>query len=66
MAKKKDDKKAKVHKELGGFEIKIDQFGEINSSFSIDKINDFLNENVDDKKLEERDGKFGDQEEKDD
>ena len=65
MAKNKktpEDKKAKVHKELGGFEIEIDQFGEINSSFSIDKINKFLDDNVEDKKIDERDGKFGENE----
>ena len=58
MPKKEEDKKAKVHEKLGGFEIKVDEFGEIRSSFDIDKINSFLNENVEDKKLEERDGKF--------
>ncbi len=65
MTKKKkptEGEKAKVHKELGGFEIKIDEFGEISSSFSIDKINPFLNDNVDDKKLEEREGKYGEDE----
>ena len=29
-------------------------FGEIQNSLSIDKINDFLNKNVDDKKLRDR------------
>jgi hypothetical protein len=46
--------KPKVHKELNGFDISIDQFGEIRSNMNIEKINDFLNENVDDKKLAER------------
>lgn len=61
MSKKKkdDDKKdkkgnPKVNPDLQGFEIKIDQFGEIKSSYNIDKINEFLNKNVDDKKLQER------------
>lgn len=59
MAKKKgkapQDQKAKVNKELEGFDIKIDTFGEIQSSLPIDKINEFLNKNVDDKKLRDRD-----------
>lgn len=46
--------KPKVHKELSGFDISIDQFGEISSNMNIEKINEFLNENVDDKKLAER------------
>jgi hypothetical protein len=46
--------KPKVHKELNGFDISIDQFGEIRSNTNIEKINQFLNENVDDKKLAER------------
>ena len=46
--------KPKVHKELEGFEMSIDQFGEIKSNMNIEKINAFLNEKVDDKKLAER------------
>ena len=57
MAKKKEDKnqKPKVAKELDGMEVNIDSFGEIQNSLSIDKINEFLNKNVDDKKLRGRD-----------
>lgn len=59
MAKnKKDDKsskkKSKVHKDLEGFEIKVNEHGEIKSNYSIDKINEFLNSNVEDKKLVKR------------
>ncbi len=75
--KKKDNKKKekesnpKVNKDLEGFDIKIDSFGEIKSTFDIDKINEFLNKNVEDKKLQEREdydrithkGKFKDEEE---
>ncbi len=43
--------KAKVHDSLEGFDIKINPFGEMNTNFSIDRLNDFLNENVEDKKL---------------
>ena len=56
MEKKNKSEKAKpkVHKELNGFDSSIDQFGEIRSNMNIEKINEFLNENVDDKKLAER------------
>jgi hypothetical protein len=47
--------KPRVHKELSGFEVSIDQFGELKSNMPIEKLNKFLNENVDDKKLAERD-----------
>ena len=66
MAKKKDPKrskeelekkkaKPKVNPDLEGFDIKIDSFGEISSTYDIDKINEFLNRQVDDKKLRDRD-----------
>ena len=55
MPKKKPKKgKPEVHDELKGFDIKINEFGEIVSSFNVDKINEFLDENVDDKKLVEK------------
>ncbi len=46
--------KPRVHKELEGLEVSIDTFGEISSNMNIEKINEFLNKNVDDKKLAER------------
>ncbi len=55
MPKKKPKKgKPEVHDDLKGFDIKIDEFGEIKSNLNIDKINSFLNENVEDKKLTNR------------
>lgn len=51
---KKNKPKPKVHKDLQGFDISIDTFGEIKSNMNIEKINEFLNQNVDDKKLAER------------
>jgi len=61
MAKKSESSKNKkikpkprVHKELDGLEVSIDTFGEIRSSMNIEKINEFLNKNVDDKKLLEK------------
>ena len=46
--------KPRVHKDLDGFEVSIGQFGELQSNMNIEKINEFLNKNVDDKKLLER------------
>jgi hypothetical protein len=57
MAKKKKstEKKARVHKDLEGFEIKINPLGEITSNYDIDQINKFLDKNVYDKKLTKKD-----------
>jgi hypothetical protein len=52
--KKKKEEEPRVHEELKGFKMEINSFGEISSSFSIDKINEFLNKNVEDKKLKDR------------
>ena len=41
--------------DIEGFNIKINEFGEIVCTHSMDKINDFLDENVVDKKLVDRD-----------
>lgn len=55
MTKKaKKEETPKVHKDLEGFKMNINSFGEISSSFPIDKINEFLNKNVEDKKLKDR------------
>lgn len=59
MAKKEEKQskkqgKPRVHKDLSGFEISINQFGEIKSNMDIEKVNEFLNKNVEDKKLVER------------
>ncbi len=52
MPKKKlNTGKPEVHKDLEGLDIKINEFGEIVTNFKVDKINEFLNENVEDKKL---------------
>ena len=40
----KNTEKPRVHKDLDGFEIAINSFGEIQMSYDIDKINTFLNE----------------------
>lgn len=55
--KKKKKKSSKVHDKLKGFEIEINEFGERVSNRSIEEINRFLNEEVDDKKLaDQKDG----------
>jgi hypothetical protein len=60
MAKKKkpeespQEKKPGVHEELEGFNIRINEFGEIISSFEVEKLNAFLNEKVEDKKLSDK------------
>ena len=52
---KSKKQKPKVNPKLEGYEIQIDSLGEIKSSFDIDKINKFLDEEVEDKKLVDRD-----------
>lgn len=51
MANEKKRKKSKVNPELDGLNVEIDTFGEIKFNYNIDKINEFLDKNVDDKKL---------------
>ena len=43
--------KPSVHDELKGFDIKINAFGEMQTNYDIEKLNGFLDENVKDKKL---------------
>jgi len=56
--KKKSTKKTtktgrpSFHEDLQGFDIKVNSFGEMESSFEIDRINEFLNKEVPHKKLE--------------
>lgn len=56
MSKKNNSekKKPKVHPDLEGFDIRINSFGEITSSHSVEDLNKFLNKNVVDKKLKDR------------
>ena len=66
MAKKKKEKKGKgkteVHDKLEGFHIEINEFGERISNKSMDEINKFLNEEMDDKKLSDRKKEKGEEE----
>ncbi len=55
MPKKKPQKgQPEVHNDLKGFDIKINEFGEIVSNVKVDQLNEFLDENVEDKKLVDR------------
>ena len=40
------------HEGLKGFDIRVNSFGEMESTFEIDKLNAFLNKEVHDKKLD--------------
>ena len=50
-----EKKKPDVSKELEGLDININSLGEIQSTYDVDKINEFLDTHVDDKKLQNLD-----------
>jgi hypothetical protein len=52
--KKPKEGKPQVHEDLQGFEMKINEFGQIITNTPIEKLNNFLNKNVEDKKLKDR------------
>lgn len=55
MTKRKlKEAEPRVHEALKGFKMEINSFGEISSNLPIEAINDFLNKNVDDKKLKDK------------
>jgi hypothetical protein len=54
--KSKEEEQVKTHPDLKGFYVRINAFGEIERSHSIDEINQFLNKNIVDKKLKHRFG----------
>lgn len=49
--KRKNNTIPKVHSELEGLDLRINEFGEIISNIDVDKINQFLTKSVPDKKL---------------
>ena len=53
--KSTDKKKPDINSELEGLNININSLGEIQSTYDIDKINQFLDEHVQDKKLQNLD-----------
>ena len=52
MKKKKKAETAETHPDLKGLDIRVNEFGEIISNIPVEKLNDFLNKNVLDKKLD--------------
>ena len=54
---KKPKKNAKKKTKIDKFDMGINEFGELTTTINLDKINDFLNENVEDKKLTEKEEK---------
>ncbi len=52
-SKKVESNKPKVHDDLKGLDIRINELGEIETSYDIRKLNEFLNRNTDDKKLKQ-------------
>ena len=59
-----DKKKPDVSQELEGLDISINSLGEIQSTFDVDKLNEFLDTHVDDKKLHNMDHPHEDDENK--
>lgn len=51
--KKPKREKGQVHKEIKNFEIRINKFGQLEKNMSNEELNQFLNKNVLDKKLNE-------------
>lgn len=43
--------RSSFHERLSGFDIRINPFGEMESTFEIDQLNKFLNEEIKDKKI---------------
>lgn len=46
--------KKNVNEDLEGFDIKVNEFGELERSLPIERLNKFLNKNLEDKKLKGR------------
>ncbi len=51
---KAGDKSIKVRDSIKDFDIQINSFGEIITNYDVDKINEFLDKNVQDKKIERK------------
>jgi hypothetical protein len=49
--KPKKEEKPRVNPDLDGFNVDINEFGEITSTYDLTKLNEFLDKNVDDKKF---------------
>ncbi len=71
MTKKKANKTPKKeiteeNKNLPGFDIRINSFGEVQSTYDIEEVNAFLNKNLPDKKLKNKVKEGEDEEDKPD
>ena len=51
-----------AHEDLKGFDIRINEFGQIISTMPVDRLNRFLNDNVEDKKLKDLDRQISEEE----
>ena len=47
----KKEEKPRIHKDLEGLGVYVNEFGEIISNYNVEEINRFLNKEVGDKKL---------------
>ncbi len=52
--KKKKPKRPLTHEELKGFDIQINAFGQVKTSYDVEKLNKFLDVHTEDKKLMDR------------
>ena len=52
---KSDKQKPSVHKQLKNLDIQVNEMGQIVKNYDVDELNTFLNENVEDKKLDNED-----------
>lgn len=60
MPKKMSEKgQPEIHEDLEGFEISVNDLGEIEGKYKFEKLKQFLDDNVADKKLLEIKQKFG-------
>ena len=53
----KREEKAEVHEELEGFDIRVNSFGQLETSFDIDKLNAFLDQRIEKKERKKRSDK---------
>ncbi len=54
MEEKKPKKAAKKKQKIEKLNMGINEFGELTTNINLDEINDFLNDNIEDKKLNEK------------
>ena len=64
--KKHKNKVTEENKNLPGFDIRINSFGEVHSTYDIDEVNAFLNKNLTDKKLKNKTSENSDKDDKPD